>query len=39
MAKFVYNNAKNASIGYMFFELCYGYYSYVFFKENTNPRF
>ena len=36
MAEFVYNNAKNASTGHMSFKFNCGYYSYVFFKENTN---
>ena len=36
MAKFAYNNAKNASIGHMPFELNCDYYLCVFFKENTN---
>ena len=39
MAEFVYNNAKNASNGFMFFELNYGYHLWVFYKENINPCF
>ena len=36
MAIFIYNNAKNASTGYMPFKLNYSYYLRVSFKENTN---
>lgn len=39
MAEFVYNNAKNASIQYIFFELNYDYYSHVFFEEETDTYF
>ena len=35
---FAYNNAKNASTGHVFFELNYSFYSFIFFKENTNSR-
>ena len=38
MAKFVYNNAKNASTGYTPFELNYDYYPRVSYKENIDPR-
>ena len=38
MAKFVYNNTKNASIGHTLFKLNYGFYSQVFFKENVDSR-
>ena len=38
MAKFAYNNAKNASMGHMSFELNCSYYPQTFFKENVNPR-
>ena len=38
MAKFAYNNAKNASTGHTPFELNCGYHLCVFFKEDTNPR-
>ena len=38
MAEFIYNNTKNASTGHIPFQLNYGYYSHVFFEENTNPR-
>ena len=37
MAKFVYNNAKNASTGHMPFKLNCGYHSCVSFKKDTNP--
>ena len=33
MVEFVYNNAKNASIGYMLFEVNCEYYLYIFYKE------
>ena len=36
MAKFAYNNVKIASIGHTSFELNCGYYSCIFFEENTN---
>ena len=39
MAKFVYNNTKNASSGHMPFELNYGYHSRMSYKEDVNPRF
>ena len=39
MAKFVYNNAKNASTGYTPFELNCGYHPCISFKENIDPRF
>ena len=38
MAKFAYNNAKNASTGFMPFELNYGYHPWVFYKEDLDPR-
>ena len=38
MAKFAYNNTKNASTGHKFFELNCSYHPCVFFKEDTNPR-
>ena len=38
MAKFTYNNAKNASAGHTPFELNCGYYPWLFYKENINPR-
>ena len=38
MAEFAYNNAKHASMGYMPFELNYGYYPRVFYDEDVNPR-
>ena len=38
MAKFTYNNAKNASTGYMPFELNYGYYPQILYKEEFNLR-
>ena len=37
MAKFAYNNAKNASTGHMPFELNCGYHLCISFKKDTNP--
>ena len=39
MADFVYNNAKNASTSHTPFELNYGYYPQMLYKEDVNPRF
>ena len=39
MAKFAYNNVKNASIGYTPFKLNYDYYSKALFKEDTDLCF
>lgn len=36
MAKFVYNNIKNASTSYIYFELNCGYHFYVFYEENND---
>ena len=38
MAVFAYNNAKNASTGYMPFELNCGYHHRVSYKEDLDPR-
>ena len=38
MAEFAYNNVKNASTGFMPFELNYGYHSRVSYKKNLDPR-
>ena len=38
MAKFAYNNAKNAITGHMPFKLNCHYYPYIFFEKDTNPR-
>ena len=37
MAKFAYNNTKNASSGHMFFKLNYGYHLQISYKNNVNP--
>ena len=37
MAKFAYNNAKNASFDYMPFELNYGYHLRMLYKNNVDP--
>lgn len=39
MTKFVYNNAKNASMAYIPFELNCDYDPRVFYKEDVDPRF
>ena len=38
MAKFAYNNAKNASIGHMSFELNCGYHTWMSYEKNIDPR-
>ena len=38
MAKFAYNNAKYASMGYTFFELNCGYYPCISYKNNVNSH-
>ena len=38
MAKFAYNNSKNASTGHTLFELNCGYHPRVFFEEDVDPR-
>ena len=38
MAKFAYNNAKNASTGYTPFELNCGYHLWFSYKEDLDPR-
>ena len=38
MAKFTYNNAKNASTGHTPFELNCGYHPKVLFKEDIDPH-
>ena len=38
MAKFAYNNARNASTGHTPFELNYGYHPRMSYKEEVNPR-
>ena len=38
MAKFVYNNAKHASIRYTLFKLNCGYNLRISYKEDINPR-
>ncbi len=37
MAEFVYNNAKNASIGHISFKLNYNYHLGIFFDEDVDP--
>lgn len=36
MTEFAYTNAKNRSISHIMFELNYGYYFCVYFKDNIN---
>ena len=38
IAEFTYNNAKNASTGYILFELNCEYHLWVFYKEDLDPR-
>ena len=38
MAEFAYNNAKNASSGYLPFELNCGYHPQMLYKDDVNPR-
>ena len=38
MAEFAYNNTKNTSTGYMFFELNCGYHPWVSYKKDLDPR-
>ncbi len=38
MAKFAYNNAKNASTGHTPFKLNYSYHPRVSFEEDVKPR-
>ncbi len=37
IVEFAYNNAKNASTGYMPFKLNCGYHSRASYKEDNNP--
>ena len=37
MAEFTYNNAKNASTGYMLFESNCGYHPWVFYEKDLDP--
>lgn len=37
MIEFAYNDTKITSIRYMLFELNYGYYPYISYKQNVNP--
>ena len=36
MVEFAYNNAKNTSTGYTFFELNCGFYSRIFYEEDVD---
>ena len=38
MAKFVYNNAKNANISHIPFELNCGYHFWMLYKEEVDPH-
>ena len=38
IAKFAYNNTKNANTGHTLFKLNCNYHPYFFFEEDTNPR-
>lgn len=37
MAKFAYNNVKNARTSHTLFELNYSYYSCIFYKKKIDP--
>lgn len=37
MVKFVFNNTKNASIGYIPYKLNNSYYSYILCENNIDP--
>ena len=37
MIEFIYNNAKNASIGHTLFELNYDYYPRISYEQKVNP--
>lgn len=39
LVEFIYNNAKNASIGYTSFGLNYKYYFWILYKENIDSCF
>ena len=39
MAEFTYNNAKNASIGHMLFELNCGYHPRMSYKKDVDSHF
>ena len=38
MAKFAYNNIKNASSSHIFFKLNYKYHPQISYKEDVDPR-
>ena len=38
MAEFAYNNAKNASTGYILFKLNCGYHPWVSYKDDLDPH-
>ena len=38
MTEFAYNNAKNASTGYMSFELNCSYHLWILYKKKVDPR-
>lgn len=38
MAKFVYNNTKNANTGYTLFKLNCDYFPWVLYKKDVNSR-
>ena len=37
MAKFAYNNAKNVSASYTFFEFNFSYYPCISYKKDIDP--
>lgn len=38
MAKFAYNNAKNACIGHTYFEVNCGYYFWKYYEKDVDPH-
>ena len=38
MAEFAYNNAKNASTGYILFKLDWAYYFYISYEKSLDLR-
>lgn len=38
MAKFIYNNDKNANISHLSFEINYRFYFRIFYKDDINPQ-
>lgn len=39
MVEFLYNNMKNAGKEYISFKFYFGYYLYIFYKQDFDPHF